>query len=111
MARALTCTVSATTVNWMRDGQPLTIDGSTYRTVTNRITSIESTNFNENMLIFNEPQSNIVGHTYTCTASSNGAEGTSSQDFDIALRELLTLFLGAYSQPTTIYLHMMKCSS
>ena len=85
--QSLICTVSATTINWMRDGQPLTIDGSTYRTVTNRITSLESTNINENVLILNEPQSNIVGHTYTCTASSSGIKGTSSQDFDIVLRK------------------------
>ena len=94
--QSLTCTVSATTVNWMRDGQPLTIDGSTYHTVTNRITSVESTNINENVLILNEPQSNIVGHTYTCTASSSGIKGTSSQDINIVLRKSNRNFNNCY---------------
>ena len=55
----------ATSVAWMRDGQPLTIDGTTYQltqTVTNRRMSTY-----ENVLMINIAISDIIEHTYTCT--------------------------------------------
>ena len=100
MVQSLTCTVSATAVTWLKNGQPLTIDGSTYHTVTNRITSVESTNINENVLKLNETQSDIVGHTYTCVASSRGIKGTSSQDIDIVLRKYTLCILASFPVST-----------
>ena len=52
----------ATIVTWMRDGQPLTIDGGTYY-VTYR--SISATY--EHILTINAAVSTIYRHTYTCT--------------------------------------------
>ena len=68
---SLTCTSSgspATTVTWMRDGQPLTIDGGLYQlsqTVTNRSLSTY-----ENVLTINAAMSYIYRHTYTCTVTN-----------------------------------------
>ena len=67
----LTCTSTgspATTVTWMRDGQPLTIDGSTYQltqTVTNRAESSY-----ENVLTVKEELSAVVEHHYSCIVSN-----------------------------------------
>ena len=49
----------------MRDGQPLTLNGSTYQltqTVANRKLSTY-----ENVLIINRATSDIIGNTYNCT--------------------------------------------
>ena len=67
----LTCTSTgspATTVIWTRNGQPLVIDGSTYRmvqTVTNRASSTY-----ENVLTINQPLGNIAGETFTCSVTN-----------------------------------------
>ena len=58
----------ATNVTWMRDGQPLTIDGTTYKliqTVTNRTASTY-----ENILTVNDQLSNVTGRNYTCTVTN-----------------------------------------
>ena len=55
----------ATNVTWMRDGQPLTLSGSTYQltqTVANRKLSTY-----ENVLIINCATPDIIGNTYNCT--------------------------------------------
>ena len=68
ISSTLTCISTgspATNVTWMRDGQPLTIDGSTYQmtqTVANRRLSTY-----ENVLIINRAPSDIIGNTYNCT--------------------------------------------
>ena len=75
---ALICTSThspATTVTWMRDGHPLTIDGTTYQlmqTVTNRR---ESTY--ENVLTIND-QLSSVGHIFRCTVIN--VLGSSSEE-------------------------------
>ena len=55
----------ATNVTWMRDGQPLTIDGSTYQltqTVANRRLSTY-----ENVLSIDLGIADIIGSIYNCT--------------------------------------------
>ena len=55
----------ATNVTWLRDGQPLTLNGSTYeltQTVVNRKLSTY-----KNVLTINRATSNIIGNTYNCT--------------------------------------------
>ena len=59
----------ATTVSWMKDGQSLSIDGSTYQlaqTVTNRAASTYS-----NVLTVSETAPTGVAGTYTCTVSND----------------------------------------
>ena len=85
-SRTLTCvsTVSpATTVSWMKDGQHLTTDGSSYYTltqsVTDRVFSIYS-----NVLTVSEGTG--VAGTYICTVTND--LGSSSRDI-VALGELI----------------------
>ena len=70
MLSTLTCISTgspATTVTWMRDGQPLTIDGSTYY-LTHTVTRKRSASATyENVLTINAAVSDIYRHTYTCT--------------------------------------------
>ena len=72
----LTCTTTgspATTVTWTRDGQPLTVDGSTYnmvQIVTNRAASTY-----DNVLIVSGP---ALGSTFTCTVTNVFGSATSN---------------------------------
>ena len=69
--RNLTCVSTgspATTVSWMKDGQPLTIDGSIYhltQTVTDRSSSTYS-----NVLTVSETAPSGVAGTYNCTVTN-----------------------------------------
>ena len=68
---ALTCTTAGsppTTVSWIRDGQPLTIDGDTYQ-MTQTVINRASATF-ENVLTINQPLASIVGSTFTCTVTN-----------------------------------------
>ena len=68
ISSTLTCISTgspATNVTWMRDGQPLTLNGSTYQltqTVANRKLSTY-----ENVLTINRATSDIIGNIYNCT--------------------------------------------
>ena len=70
-SRTLTCMSTgspATTVSWMKDGQPLTIDGSIYhltQTVTDRVSSTYS-----NVLTVSEAAPSGVAGTYNCTVTN-----------------------------------------
>lgn len=71
LASTLTCTSTgspATTVSWLRDGLPLTIDGSTFQ-MTQTVINRRAATY-ENVLIINDVQANIVDHTYTCTVAN-----------------------------------------
>ena len=68
MSSTLTCISTgspATNVTWMRDGQPLTIDGTTYQ-LTQMVTNRRMSTY-ENVLIINTARSNIINYTYNCT--------------------------------------------
>ena len=65
----------ATTVTWMRDGQPLTIDGRTYF-LTHTVNYGRSSTY-ENVLTINAAVSSIYRHAYTCTVVN--ALGTASE--------------------------------
>ena len=63
----------------MKDGQPLTVDGSTYQltqTVTNRA---ESTY--ENVLTIHDELADIIDHTYTCRVGN--ILGSASRDIPV----------------------------
>ena len=63
----LTCTSTgspATTVTWMRDGQPLTTDGGTYQ-LTQTVTDRTESSY-KNVLTINEELSMVVEHHYSC---------------------------------------------
>ena len=67
----------ATTVTWMRNGQPLAIDGDTYQlsqTVTNRASSTY-----ENVLTINLPLASILDgdNSFTCTVTNELGSVTS----------------------------------
>ena len=78
-ARTLTCVSTgspATTVSWVKDGVPLSIDGSTYQltqTITDRVSSTYS-----NVLTVSETAPTGIAGTYTCTVSND--LGTDSSD-------------------------------
>ena len=71
LVSTLTCTSTgspATTVSWLRDGLPLTVDGSTFQmtqTVINRGAATY-----ENVLTISDELANVVDHTYTCTVTN-----------------------------------------
>ena len=68
----LTCvsTVSpATTVSWMKDGQPLTVEDSTYYTLTQTVTD-RATSTYSNVLTVSEEVPGSVAGTYNCTVSN-----------------------------------------
>ena len=68
--RTLTCVSTgspATTVSWMRDGQPLIIDDSTYH-LTQTITDRSSSTYS-NVLTVSDP-SGVAG-TYNCTVTND----------------------------------------
>ena len=68
--RALTCvsTVSpATTVSWMKDGQPLTTDGSSYYTLTQTVTDRTTSTYANVLTVSNGTG---VAGTYTCTVTN-----------------------------------------
>ena len=71
-SHTLTCKSTgspATTVSWMKDGQSLSTDGSTYQltqTVTDRASSTYS-----NVLTVSERAPTDVAGTYTCTISND----------------------------------------
>ena len=70
-SRTLTCvsTVSpATTVSWMKDGQPLTTDGSSYFTLTQTVTD-RTTSTYSNVLTVSEGTG--VAGTYNCTVTND----------------------------------------
>ena len=68
----LTCVSTgspATTVSWVKDGVPLSIDGSTYQltqTITDRVSSTYS-----NVLTVSETAPTGIAGTYTCTVSND----------------------------------------
>ena len=67
----LTCVSTgspATTVSWMKDGQPLTIDGSTYH-LTQTITDRSSSTYS-NVLTVSETAPSGVAGTYNCTVTN-----------------------------------------
>ena len=67
MSSNLTCISTgspATNVTWMRDGQPLTLNGRTYQ-MTQTVTNRRDTTY-ENVLTINAV-SGIYRRTYTCT--------------------------------------------
>ena len=67
----LTCTSTgsaATTVTWMRDGQPLIIDGGTYQ-LTQTVTDRADSSY-ENVLTIMEELSTVVEHHYSCLVSN-----------------------------------------
>ena len=68
----LTCvsTVSpATNVSLMKDGQPLTTDGSSYYTLTQTVTDRASSTYS-NVLTVSEGAPGGVAGTYTCTVTN-----------------------------------------
>ena len=70
--RTLTCvsTVSpATNVSWMKDGQPLTTDGSSYYTLIQTVTDRASSTYS-NVLTVSEGAPGGVAGTYTCTVNN-----------------------------------------
>ena len=77
--RTLTCTSigsPATTVSWVKDGVPLSIDGSTYQltqTITDRVSSTYS-----NVLTVSETAPTGIAGTYTCTVSNDLGTDSSS---------------------------------
>ena len=89
--KTLTCTSTgspATVVTWMKDEQPLTIDGSTYQltqTVTNRR---ESTY--ENVLTINDELNNIISHIFHCNIMN--ALGSASEEVRTLGENTLQLF-------------------
>ena len=87
----LTCTSTgspATNVEWMKDGQPLTVEGiySQAQTVIDRAASTYN-----NMLVINDKEGNIVGHTYTC--SVDNVVGSDKQNLKIEKRELQYMYI------------------
>lgn len=75
----LTCTSTgspATTVAWLKDGQPLSIGGSTYQLTQAVANRAESTY--ENVLTINDKLANIIDHNYTCRV--NNILGSASRD-------------------------------
>ena len=76
--RTLTCvsTVSpATTVSWMKDGQPLTTDGSSYYTLTQTVTDRNTSTYS-NVLTVHEGIG--VSGTYTCTVTNDLGSNSST---------------------------------
>ena len=70
-SRTLTCvsTVSpATTVSWMKDGQPLTTDGSSYYTLTQTVT--DRTNSTYSNVLTASNGTGVAGN-YTCTVTND----------------------------------------
>ena len=71
-----------TNVMWMRDGEPVTVDGSGYEmilTVANRVGILTPLQYNNKLLIRNAVD--LVGyHTYTCIVSNYA--GNSSKTVD-----------------------------
>ena len=83
-SHTLTCvsTVSpATTVSWMKDGQPLTTDGSSYYTLTQTVTD-RTTSTYSNVLTVSEAANGGVAGTYTCTVANE--LGSNSSDLEVA---------------------------
>ena len=78
----------ATTVKWMRDEQPLTIDGTVYEQTQILIDRKES--IYRTVLIVNDQQDNILDHTYTC--SVNNILGTATDHVKITKRELYSRY-------------------
>ena len=71
-SRTLTCVSTgspATTVSWMRDGQPLIIDDSTYH-LTQTITGRSSSTYS-NVLTVSETAPSGVAGTYTCNVTND----------------------------------------
>ena len=69
--RTLTCvsTVSpATTVSWMKDGQPLTTDGSSYYTLTQTVTDRNTSTYSNVLTVSNGTG---VAGTYNCTVTND----------------------------------------
>ena len=97
----------ATNVTWTRDGQPLTIDGSTYRmvqTVANRNNSTY-----ENVLTINQTLASTVGSTFICGVS-NVIGSDTSDSLQItgrsSLREWLRLIYLYPAFYNLVYLHV-----
>ena len=58
-----------TTVSWMKDGQPLTIDGSVYH-LTQTITDRASSTYSNELTVSETAPSGVVG-TYNCTVTND----------------------------------------
>ena len=70
-SRTLTCvsTVSpATAVSWMKDGQPLTTDGSSYYTLTQTVTDRTNSTYSNVLTVSNIT---AVAGTYNCTVTND----------------------------------------
>ena len=75
-SRTLTCVSAvspATTVSWMKDGQPLTTDGSSYYTLTQTVTD-RTTSTYSNVLTVSE--GTAVAGTYNCTVTNDLGSGS-----------------------------------
>ena len=83
-SRTLTCvSTPATTVSWMKDGQPLTTDGSSYYTLTQTVTDSTTSTYS-NVLTVSEGTG--VAGAYNCTVTND--LGSSSRVI-VALGELI----------------------
>ena len=69
----------ATTVTWMRDGQPLVVDGSTYQLSQCVISRTQSTY--ENVLTINMSLLNIITHKYICSVAN--VLGTATKELEL----------------------------
>ena len=108
-ALTLTCTSTgspATIVTWMKDGSPLTVDGTTYtleQTVTGRSTSTY-----DNVLTISEGSGNIEG-SYTCTVEN--ILGSDSMTVQVRGKGVLYVhnFMCSFSTSSmkTLILHLM----
>ena len=106
-ANSLTCISTgspATTVTWMRDGQALTIDGSTHQliqTVTNRR---ESTY--ENVLTINDRLS-TVGHIFRCTVTNT--LGSTTEDVQALGKSSLSL--ETHEHAVKVFKGSLRCTA
>ena len=104
----LTCTSTgspATTVLWTRNGQPVSIDETTYKltqTVTDRAASTY-----ENVLTINQPLNNIHGSNFTCTVSNTLGSNTSNS---LQVTGLFMIVIAEASIVLSIKDYSVKCN-
>lgn len=107
--RELTCTSTSgppTTVRWMKNGQPLTIDGSTYQQ-SQRVLNTEMATY-ENVLYSNDI-ANFVGN-FTCIITNERG----SRERDIAINGTLFIVKIVCSTCTmylvaVLFVHYCRC--